>query len=130
MKRFAVVPLVTAAVLGLSSCAQSTRQEGASEVEPAGPTVVRINNNNTLDVNVFLVPDGERIRLGMVTAGNTQNFEIPETTVRRVQDLRIVVDPVGTTETFSSSVLLSPGQELDVNVAPVLQQSTISVQRS
>ncbi len=126
-----VAPVALASALILAGCARSARQHRDPDPEPAaGPTILRVTNNNTSDVDVYVSSGGDRRRLGMVVTGNTETFEIPRYLVGRSSTLQVSVRRIGGGGTYTTSVPLSAGQELDVNVAPVLYQSSVLVQAS
>src|SRR5947209_1436327 len=56
--------------------------------EPQAPTTLKVRNQNFLDTDVFVLREGQRIRLGMVAGLSSQAFTIPADIVRRSPQLR------------------------------------------
>ena len=130
MRRLLPLLVMTSTLISLG-CARSAKRSADQDPEPApGPTMLQVTNNNSSDVDVYIASGGERRRMGMVVGGDTQTFEIPPHLARRSGPISVVVRRIGGGGTYTASITLSPGQELDVNVAPVLNQSSIAVQRS
>jgi len=50
--------------------------------EPLPVTTLRVRNQNFLDMDVFVLRYGQRIRLGMVTGLSTQLFTLRDDIVR------------------------------------------------
>jgi hypothetical protein len=113
-----------AVTLGLATagCA-TTPQEDTGE---AGETVVEVTNNHPVEVTVQAVSSGADQRLGQVETNETQRFELPENVT--VEDLRIQVEPVGSTDRYlSPSISVSDGDRVTVNVASNLDLTTVAV---
>src|SRR2546425_12529026 len=56
--------------------------------EPQAPTTLKVRNQNFLDMDVFVLREGQRIRLGMVPGLSSQAFTIPADIVRSSPQLR------------------------------------------
>jgi len=123
--RRAGLALALAAALG--GCSRNP----APEVEPGSPAadvLVSVSNQNPSDVDVFLVVSGVRLRLGTVTALGTGSFQVPWERVSAVTDAFLLVSPVGHLGAYRSpTLLLRPGSEVTVNVAPALGNSTTTI---
>jgi|SRR5258706_4074697 len=86
--------------------------------EPDERTTLRVVNQNFLDMNVYVLPGGQRIRLGTVPGLSTQVFTIPAYLVRG-SPLQFEVHPIGglgnpRTETIS----VQPGEEIRLTIPP------------
>ena len=103
--------LLLAAALAVGAC-------GSARPPEAGPprTTVRVENRNFLDVRVYVTPPGgQRVRLGIVSGGASQVFEIPAYIVRSAPTLRFLADPIGSTQTaFSEEIAVIPGDEVSL----------------
>lgn len=87
--------------------------------EPQEPTTVKVQNRNFLDMDVFVLQQSQRIRLGMVAGLSTQVFTIPAYIVRGSPQLQFELHPIGgrgnpRTETIS----IRPGDEVNLIVPP------------
>jgi hypothetical protein len=86
--------------------------------EPDPRTTLRVENQNFLDMNVYVLSGGQRIRLGTVPGLSTQVFTIPAYIVRGAA-LQFAVHPIGglanpRTETISAQ----PGEEIRLTIPP------------
>ena len=88
--------------------------------EPQAPTTLKVRNQNFLDTDVFVLREGQRIRLGMVAGLSSQAFTIPADIVRSSPQLRFELHPIGgrgnpRTETIS----VQPGDEVELTIPPL-----------
>ena len=112
-------------------CSHGTRQARTTDLSNREPITVQVTNSHVQDVDVFARDGSERLRLGLVTTGQTQTFTIPPTFTRGGADLQIEVHPVGGGGDYlSGRLMVSPGQAINLNVAPVINQSSYSVSQA
>jgi len=112
-------------------CSHGTRAVNEINMSSREPVTVQVTNSHVQDVNVFAVNGGERLRLGLVTTGQTQNFQVPTSFTHGGTDLQILVHPVGGGGDYlSGKLMVSPGEEVNLNVAPVINQSSYSVSQA
>ena len=108
------VPLLLFVVI-VTACTARSR-------EPAMPqpaTTVLVVNQNWLDMNVYVMRSGERIRLGTVSGGRTQRFELPRNLIFGITSLRFMVDPIGSSRTgVSYDIPVSAGDEVTLTIPP------------
>lgn len=108
--------LLFAAALLVTGCAT-----GASDnpFGGGGPDQIRIRviNNNQRNVTVYALASATRRRLGRVTSNTAETFSMrwPET-----QELRLELDFLAGPRCYSTSALVSPGEELEVLVRRTL----------
>ncbi len=118
-------PAAAIALFALSACGRATNQELAT-VDPNAPATVKITNNNQQDVDVFLERGGERLRLGMVTTGQSQTFSVPAVNVSGRSDVRIFVHPIGGGGDYvTEQLVVNAGETVDLQVAQQLPQSRV-----
>lgn len=97
-------------LLLLASCS-TTRQAGRRE--PI--TTVRVENQNFLDMKVYVLRGEERIRIGTVTGNSTQVFVLPEGIVVGAGILRFLADPIGGSQTpISQEISVRQGEEIEL----------------
>jgi len=104
------------AVTLLSAGCGRAFKSGPREPEPR--TTLRVENHNFLDMNVYVLRGGQRIRLGMVPGLSTQVFTIPAYIVRS-SPLQFELHPIGgldnpRTETISVQL----GDEVRLTIPP------------
>ena len=107
----------------VAAAAACSRSRGAAEVEGEGEsrpqTYVRVTNQAFLDMNVYVVRGGQRIRLGTVGANQTVRFRIPDNVVFGATQLRFLTDPIGSQRVSQSfDILVSPGDEVVMTIPP------------
>ena len=99
-----------------------------AEMRRDRPVPLRVDNNNFLDVSVFATSGGVRVRLGEVTGKDVGTFAIDPQRLSMAAGLQILVDPLGSGETFLSPVVFPTRSETVVlTVGAVLSQSYISL---
>lgn len=91
------------------------------------PTV-QVENDNWLDVHVYVVRDGQPMSLGFVTGPGHAKLTLPWLATVPGADVQLLVLPVGGTDDYLSMPLtVNAGDELDLNVRNVLPLSTVTV---
>src|SRR5881628_1300367 len=85
------------AFLALALLSAACGHTGASQdtLEPQPKTTVKVENQNFLDMDVFVLREGVRIRLGMIDGHSTQVFTIPDDIVRSSPQIRFELHPIG-----------------------------------
>jgi len=96
---------------------------GASTLGRDGPpaaATVEVLNRATLDMVVYVVPDGGvRERLGLAIALGTTHFTVPQRMLV-AGTLRFQADPIGSTRVHTSQqILVSPGDTVVVQIPPI-----------
>jgi hypothetical protein len=115
-------------VLLLLSTACAGKQKETTQPLPTGPTSLRIENQNWLDVNIYVVHDGQRSRLGAATAARTTELAIPPTLLGQLGAIRLMADPVGSSQAITSpTVVVKPGTRLVWTLATDLKRSSLAV---
>ncbi|MDF1504712.1 hypothetical protein [Roseisolibacter sp. H3M3-2] len=117
LRAAALAALAAGAVLPLGACSRKRGPAAAQEVER--PTTLRVRNQGFLDVNVYAVRGGQRVRLGTVTGNSTQVLRIPGFLLNGITPLRFVADPIGNQRTpTSDEIVVSPGDEVQIFIPP------------
>jgi hypothetical protein len=107
--------LVFATVLGAAACTG----KGNDAPRPHAATSVNVDNQAWLDVNVYALSGGQRIRLGTATAHAARTFRIPDSVVGLGRELQFLVDPVGSNAQGTSfNIYVTPGTEVRLTVPP------------
>ena len=96
----------------------------------ATATTVKVSNYNWQDVVVYAVAGAQRVRLGQVTSMNTANFRLPTHMVTSPERVRLVVDPIGSTEGWQTEdLIVHGGDQVQFNVQNSLPLSSVLVSR-
>jgi hypothetical protein len=118
--------LLPAFLLLMDGC--GGRQKEASRSLPTGPTSLRVENHNWLDVTIYVVHDGQRSRLGAATAARTTDFAIQPTQLGQLGTISLIADPVGSSKAVASpKVVVKPGTRLVWTLQTDLSRSSLSV---
>jgi hypothetical protein len=92
------------------------------------PATLRVSNYNWLDVNVYAVQGTTRMRLGTVTSMSNGTFQIPAHFLQTSNSVKLLVDPIGSTEGYiTDGILVHGGQQINFNVQNALQFSSVAV---
>jgi hypothetical protein len=125
-------PFASFASLALIASAVACFPSGGPE-RPIGrraTAFVEVTNSSWFDVVVYSLGSGPRWRLGMVTSMSTETFRIPEPDLLAGSGLRLMADPIGSPDVFTSDrILAMPGQRVELMVAPRLSQSYFAVRQ-
>jgi hypothetical protein len=105
---------VLATLIVATGCATTTSrgaQRQARAAEPAQTVRVVVDNQNWLDMNVYVQTEsGARIRVGSVATGQTGVFTVRNTMIVLAGAFRIIGDPVGSPVTSQTPLLyVQPG---------------------
>jgi hypothetical protein len=114
LSRRLALPLMLAA-----SVAACSRSRAAVDEEARPATYVRVTNQAFLDMNVYVLRGGQRLRLGTVGANQTMRLRIPDNVVFGSTSLRFLADPIGSQRVSQSfDILVSPGDEVVMTIPP------------
>jgi hypothetical protein len=92
------------------------------------PTMLKVTNYNWMDVVVYAVRGTARTRLGQVSSMNSATFRVPVGMVGGMSGVRLMVDPIGSTEGYQTENLnLHAGQLVEFNVQNALRLSSVMV---
>lgn len=118
--------LLTTLLLGPAGCHARHRGE-ALPLEDADITL-QIINHHWLDVTVYVIHDGERTRVGLVTASSTQWFALSPRLLGQSHEVWLLGDAVGSRATARSEVLIvRPGQRIEWTLETDLRRSSVGV---
>jgi hypothetical protein len=108
------LPLVLLLLVAACTTRRSNRPPASVE-----PTYVRITNQSWLDMNVYVLRSSQRIRLGTVSANQTQRFLLPQNLIFGATPLRFQADPIGSSRVAQSfEIVVSPGDEVTLTIPP------------
>lgn len=89
--------------------------------EPQSETTVKVENQNFLDMDVFVVQNGMHIRLGRAASLTSKVFTIPADFVRRPTDLRFELRPIGgggAASQRTETIPVQPGDQVVLMIPP------------
>lgn len=109
-----------------AGCASADAANGFERARTEETTTIQVDNYNPMLVTVEARSRGADYRLGQVETSQSQTFELPVTADEL--DLQIMVDPVGSSETFlSQHIPAIPGSVIYVEVRSALDFTTVTV---
>jgi hypothetical protein len=110
-------PFVALLLLLVGSCGPRTSADPSNPPPPE--TTVEVRNQKLVDMTVFALNGGRRIRLGLVPAVSTRTFTVPPNLIFEMATLRFLADPVGSNaQQVSEELLVHPGDQLTVTLPP------------
>lgn len=123
---------VVAAGIGAAGCAggmtQQSPEDALAQAADPDAVTVHVDNHNWQDVDVYALHDGMRYRLGMVTSMSGQNFRVPLGVLTQTGDFRLLVDPIGSNQSYvTDPLLVSPGQQIKWSVENHLSLSSYRI---
>src|SRR5688500_15818689 len=86
---------VAATTLLTTACSTATYPTRESAARQHAQTKVQVTNHNWMDMTVYALRDGSRVRIGSVTSGTTERFSLPRGFDLRTGALRLEADPIG-----------------------------------
>jgi hypothetical protein len=107
---------------GVAACTHTSTVGAGGMATPEQPTMLKVENQGSVDMDVYVLraPVGQRIRLGTATGNSTTRMRIPaDVMIGSSTSLRFVADPIGGTRpSVSSSILVTPGDEVTLQIPP------------
>jgi hypothetical protein len=105
------------ALAASAACNGFSRGSGATD--PNQPTVVEVDNQGFLDMDVYAVRSGQRWRLGLATGNSRTKLTIPQSMVNGLTPLRFIADPVGGRRpSVSQEITVAPGDTVVMTIPP------------
>ena len=90
--------------------------------------VLTVHNNHRADINVYVIGDGQPIRVGTATAATTTSFDIAARLLGQGRQLRLRADPIGGRTVHTSELIrVGPGQRIDWTLETDLNRSSVAV---
>jgi hypothetical protein len=109
-------PLCVAVALGAIAC----RGRPSAPPNPRAEVAVTVDNQNFLDMDVFIVrTSGERIRIGMVSGLTSRILMVRPEVIGNSTELRFEVHPIGgAANPISETVTVRPGDVIHLTIPP------------
>lgn len=88
-----------------------------------------LNSHHLLDVNIFILHDGQADRVALVPAASTKAMVLPLWMLGQSRTIRIIAEPIGDGSRYMTDILsVQPGQIVELNVESLLDRSSYSIQ--
>ena len=112
--RFLSISLLALALVVAPAC---SRNQAEAPFPPA-VTTLRVENQAFLDMNIYVVYHGQRIRVGTATGSRTTIFRLP-INITTVETLQFIADPIGSSRApVSDEIMVSPGDVVTLTIPP------------
>lgn len=110
--------LLMIAAAGVGGCASA---EGEAGGRSPFATLI-IENDSPSTVNVYALRSGTRQRIGTVSGLSTQEFPLRQDHLGPGRELRVGVDPVGSSRLYTSDrIVVNEGDVIEMNVSSFLR---------
>ena len=107
-----------AIVLLVAGCAHRPRV--GDEPTPQAETALKVENQNFLDMDVYVRRQGQRIRVGTVPGLTTQTFMLRPDIVGNVSELQFEMHPIGARQNpISERITVHPGDVIELTIPPL-----------
>lgn len=128
MKLFTLASIAVLGLSGAAACASGGRTRTENLFGgPSAPTVT-VQNDNWLDVVVYVLRGASRFRVGTVRATSSETFRLTAEGTGGTRPLQLLADPIGSDQGYvTDPVVLAPGQRLELRVGGAINTSTFSV---
>ncbi|GAC1459033.1 MAG: hypothetical protein PVSMB1_08960 [Gemmatimonadaceae bacterium] len=104
-------------LLGIAACNAFSRGSGTDQNQR---TVLQVDNQGFLDMDVFAARSVERVRLGIAPGNSKTTFTIPPSLISGLTPLRFIADPIGGRRaSVSQEITVAPGDTVLLTIPPV-----------
>ena len=111
--------LIAALMMATASCGPAALR---GTPEPAGETILIVENQSPLQVTVYVLRDSYRQRLGTAESLGSTRLRIPDNVIFGPTNLRFEIDPLGSSaRTISTDITVSPGDEITLRVPATIR---------
>ncbi|HEU5260334.1 MAG TPA: hypothetical protein VFU41_02800 [Gemmatimonadales bacterium] len=105
--------------LALLAAACGRAAQPGDEPAPRAETAVQVVNQSYLDMNVYVVRGGQRLRLGTVTGLSTQVFILRPDMIGPASRVQFEVHPIGARgNPRTETITVDPGDVIELTIPP------------
>ncbi len=106
-------------MLAVAAIAWGCHRSAAPPLNPAAEVAITVDNQNYLDMDVFVLRDGQRVRIGTVPGVSSQVLMVRPDLVGYGTELRFELHPIGGRgNTFTETVTVRPGDVIHLTIPP------------
>ncbi|PYP45123.1 MAG: hypothetical protein DMD50_12370 [Gemmatimonadetes bacterium] len=99
--------------------AAACHRGAVAPINPQAEVAVSVDNQNFLDMNVFLIRGGQRIRLGTVPGLSSHILMVRPELVGYGTELRFELHPIGgRSNPISETITVRPGDVVQLTIPP------------
>jgi len=115
-------------LLGPAACRPHRGGDDDLSAVSQGEFVLRVINNNFLDVTVYLLRGAERVRVGMVSGNSRQDFVLPGRLLGTGSQVSLLGNMSTSNQIVRSApVLVERGRFVEWRLESVLRNSSVTV---
>jgi hypothetical protein len=115
-----LAPALTLGVAVVAGACGGKRIMGAQLAEPFATVI--IDNDATLNVTVYAVQQGSRVRLGQVTALQREEFRLEPRHLTGTGMLQLMIDPLGSPrQYYSDRITVYEGDVVELRVSGLIR---------
>lgn len=115
MRRLAPCLLVPALVAAVGGC----HGRAAAPPSPHAEIAVAVDNRNFLDMDVYIVRSGQRIRIGTVPGLSSRILMVRPEIVGLGTEVQFEVHPIGSAQNpISETITVHPGDVINLTIPP------------
>ncbi|SRR5712692_894946 len=129
----AVLPLFLS-IASASGCARAARLARSSSNDRTfcakSTATVYVQNDNWLDVVIYVVRGGSQFRLGQVSSLTMAKFELPAAAIGATGDVAILASPIGGSRYpyLTDNIMIAPGHTIiALRVDNIIDHSSVTV---
>jgi hypothetical protein len=116
-------------LLALAMACAGPRQDVDPEPVQADGFSLILNNHHLLDVNIFLLHDGQPDRIATIPSSTTRAIVLPLRMLGQSKAIRIIAEPIGDETRYTTDLLVvQPGQIVELNVESAISRSSYNIQ--
>ena len=109
MKRIRLLAIPALLALMLLTACGSTKKQASEQ----GGATVNVTNRNWLSMEIYVVGQSQRVRLGRVGSGKSKQFTIPAHLLSGATPLRLEMESSGPQQdVLSEEFVVAPGEEV------------------
>ncbi len=117
-----------ACIAAFGACRGPRQDVGPAPVEAGGFSLI-INSHHLLDVNIFVLHDGQADRVATVPASSTRAIALPAWMLGQSKLVRVIAEPIGDDTSYTTDLLsVQPGGIIEVNVESSIARSNYNIQ--
>jgi hypothetical protein len=115
-------------LFAVPGCAGPRQNVDPEPVQADGFSLI-LNNHHLLDVNIFLLHDGQPDRIATVPSSTSRAIVLPLRMLGQSKAIRIIAEPIGDLTRYTTDLLVvQPGQIVELNVESAISRSSYSIQ--
>ena len=114
-----VMRQLSSALVLAAFTAAACHRGAVAPINPQAEVAVSVENQNFLDMNVFLIRGGQRIRLGMVPGLTSSILMVRPELIGYGTELRFELHPIGgRANPVSETITVHPGDVIHLTIPP------------